>query len=635
MLTKRQASILKMISSQPGIHGNELSRALNVTSRTIRSEVACINDIAKVMLICANPKSGYTIDLKYTSIATELLAQDKSLLSMQESRMYMILGNVLFSDECSLDELSELMSLSKSALRKEIFRLFGYLDHTFNTQVFELRKDKCIVVINESEIRKVLFQIVKYQATNNIGVLKETLNILLCQSSLLNDFNDVKKLIQSTLFSRSIQLKEYDLIVFTACIIIVRTRNLFGYAIEQEEVLDLPFYEDFKKIFGQIMDECTYLRSIDSALLYQLFYTFKFRYEKVQFPVTDFSQVLFDEFCKEVFDKYSLDLKESEEVRKNILVHVEYMTRRVLGRYELKNPILDEIKRKFSYAFEISMMIVPIMFKYKKIYISEDEISYIAVHVAHFLENVNYKLKTILVMNQRHSVKNIVSKWFKDYFENQIEVVSMVHSFEISRVDLSKIDLIIFVNDFVPIANIQTYSIMGLPDLKDIEKLNKVIHRVRLKKRVYSLLNRYIQEQAVHVYKEKVSIQSLFADASKRLYDRDIIENEGEFYQDLIQREKNYPTYLGTGVMLPHTLFTFAKTTGIDISLLSQPLLCDGHEVKLVFTLAFEKGKNDDMDMLLSFFNQVVLFPSYINRLSDSKTSKEFLDNLYDFKLLE
>lgn len=125
--------------------------------------------------------------------------------------------------------------------------------------------------------------------------------------------------------------------------------------------------------------------------------------------ITDFTVLVFDEFCNEVFDKYSINLKESEALSSKMLLHIEFMNRRVIGGYELKNPIVDDVKTKFPFAFEISMMIVPILFKYKRVYVTEDEISYLTVYVAQFLENENVKLKTIVVTSQRHSVKQLLT----------------------------------------------------------------------------------------------------------------------------------------------------------------------------------------------------------------------------------
>ncbi len=69
----------------------------------------------------------------------------------------------------------------------------------------------------------------------------------------------------------------------------------------------------------------------------------------------------------------------------------------------------------------------PFFFKYKRVYVTEDEISYLTVYVAQFLENENVKLKTIVVTSQRHSVKQLLTQWLEMYFKNQIAIVDIIN----------------------------------------------------------------------------------------------------------------------------------------------------------------------------------------------------------------
>ena len=59
-------------------------------------------------------------------------------------------------------------------------------------------------------------------------------------------------------------------------------------------------------------------------------------------------------------------------------------------------------------------------------------------------------------------------------------------------------------------------------------------------------------------------------------------------------------------MMVPHALFTFADKTGIEVALLKKPFEHHGNQVQLVFLLALEKKRNDEMNLLFQFFNQIV-----------------------------
>ena len=351
--------------------------------------------------------------------------------------------------------------------------------------------------------------------------------------------------------------------------------------------------------------------------------------------ITDFTVLVYDEFCNEVFDKYSINLKESEALSSKMLLHIEFMNRRVIGGYELKNPIVDDVKTKFPFAFEISMMIVPILFKYKRVYVTEDEISYLTVYVAQFLENENVKLKTIVVTSQRHSVKQLLTQWLEMYFKNQIAIVDIINKEALKKMDLTSIDLVITLDSFLILKGVEVFSMDKLPEIKDIERLNSMIHMIRMNKRVSKILDCYIQKEHVKVYPDTKELPELLLEMSKKLHESGFISDTKGFYEDVLLREKNYPTNLGSQMMVPHALFTFADKTGIEVALLKKTFEHHGNQVQLVFLLALEKKRNDEMNLLFQFFNQIVSHKKYMHQLLQSEDSDAFIKNLYSFKLLE
>ena len=79
----------------------------------------------------------------------------------------------------------------------------------------------------------------------------------------------------------------------------------------------------------------------------------------------------------------------------------------------------------------------------------------------------------------------------------------------------------------------------------------------------------------------------------------------------------------------------FADKTGIEVALLKKPFEHHGNQVQLIFLLALEKKRNDEMNLLFQFFNQIVSHKKYMHALLQSEDSDAFIKNLYSFKLLE
>lgn len=60
--------------------------------------------------------------------------------------------------------------------------------------------------------------------------------------------------------------------------------------------------------------------------------------------------------------------------------------------------------------------------------------------------------------------------------------------------DLTSIDLVITLDSFLILKDVEVFSMDKLPEIKDIERLNSMIHMIRMNKRVSKILDCYIQK---------------------------------------------------------------------------------------------------------------------------------------------
>ena len=175
-----------------------------------------------------------------------------------------------------------------------------------------------------------------------------------------------------------------------------------------------------------------------------------------------------------------------------------------------------------------------------------------------------------------------------------------------------------------------------LPEIKDIERLNSMIHMIRMNKRVSKIFRLlYSKGTCKGISRHNRASRTFTKRCLKKLHESGFISDTKGFYEDVLLREKNYPTNLGSQIMVPHALFTFADKTGIEVALLKKPFEHHGNQVQLVFLLALEKKRNDEMNLLFQFFNQIVSHKKYMHALLQSEDSDAFIKNLYSFKLLE
>lgn len=620
MFTIRQLRIIKAVFNIQGIHGKELADLIGVTPRTVRNEICSINDECKDILISSNHQKGYYVNADVYDRLN--LPNIENIVDNNENRLYRILGKILYEEYYSVYDLEEYLCISESVVRSELINLNRIMNYKYCNQLLKIKKDIIYVKYNEQEIRKLLFDIIKDELISSKNGYINILSIISNDQKIVKEFEDIRNIVNNILNIEGIELNEIDLNLLISYIQICRVRNIFGYKVYYNDDVKLS------KIFTTIIKTINYLTIDDIKILQLFFNTLKIRH--IETNIDEFTKVLFNEFCDTVFEKYSLELRDSKNISDEIMIHLEYLLRRISYNYELKNPIIEDIKAEFSFAFEVSMLLVQIIYKYKKIYISEDEVAYIAIYIQQYIENTNYKLKVCVISRQRDSVNNIAIKWLNDNFSNLIEIVDIIN-----KADLVKdVDLIITLNE-PDVNQSDTYMIRSIPDSKDKDRIFKLINHIKFVKKINEVLKCYITSDNINIYEDDVKdISRIFRQLVNNLYLKGIIDDEEAFYNDLINREKNYPTYLGNRMMLPHTLFNFSNKLHIEVAILKKPLKYNGKNIQIIFLIATEKSNNYNMDILFYFFNQISKSDKYIDNLIYSKDIDEFIKQLNEFKFL-
>ena len=330
-----------------------------------------------------------------------------------------------------------------------------------------------------------------------------------------------------------------------------------------------------------------------------------------------------------MMDKNHCDLWQAQEFYDNMLVHIEYMMRRLEGGYEVKNPIMDDVKKQYPYAYEISMLMASIVYRYKNCHIQDDEICFIAIFVEHFLENVNQKLKAVIISSTRFSVNSIVSSWVQKNFQNQIEVEALLprHNLE-QYLEEHQVDLIISIMDTFVHPTVATFRMDGIPNQYTLTAMKALVHKIRMNYRFSEMIKVYFNKKSIRIYQEKIEFEQVIQDLSEALKQEDCIYDVREFAEDVLQREVNYPTFIGDWFMLPHPLVTFAKKTAIGAAVLKQPIRMQEKEIQLIFLLAMERKQNEQFGVLFELFRHMAVERSAIRRLAAVETEDEFADVL-------
>lgn len=633
MITRRQEQVIKLIlEHEQGIRGEDLAATLSVSSRTIRTEIREINKSLKEGIqIYSNKRNGYYISESHIDQFKNILLCQKST-SFKADRMYVMLGYLLFDDDVDILDLAEQLNISLQTTKKELIRLRDLLKASDSFECIEIDTHFVRIVGNEAEIRKSLFRVVKNIIQNEKNDIYSLLSLILGIGYQENDFKNVIDIVERALHENEINLSRNNLMLLSTTIYISMIRNQYGHFVDNQSVIRTK--EAYIHILSMISEHLDDLNEYDFELLANIMYTFKMFTVNSDLMIHDFSRVVLDEFCSDVFDKYSLNFKAFEDVYDNMLIHIEYMLRRIEHGYELKNPILSEIKKRYPFAYEVSMLIAHIVYKYRSKYILDDEVSFIAIYIEHFLESKNIKINALVVSPQRSSINNIILKWLHANFANQINIVEVIEQVDREKIEEHSIDLLISVLERQLYPEIPSFHFANLPNIRDINRLHDVVHTIMLKRRLVDVISNYFEEDLINIFDKSVSFDQAIHELSNTLESNGRIVNAKEFKEDVIIREMNYPTTMGESFMIPHPLFTFAKKTSIAVGIMRTPLSTNDSQIQLIFLLAIEQKYDEDVNLLFHFFKQLSSCKEFIHNLIEAQDAKSFRKKLLDVSLI-
>lgn len=633
MFTERQTRILEiLLNNVSGVTGRKLSETLGVSIRTIRNEMTEINHVWKDgSLIEASRQKGYFIKSSCMDHVRKYFYTKGGERSEETAgeRGFLILGIVLEKGHTDIFDLGEKLGLSESMVYKEVVRFQKKLFSEYQCEVLHINGDRLRVDEDERTIRRTLFRIMKNETQGEISRYYSLMKILLYHAFDLTEYKWMLRLVKEYFDSRSVQISDANLYMIVSAVYIALIRNNQGYRV-RESSEEKRTDQETRDFFGYLQEQSFALSEGDCQILGELLYNFQLTADPTkETAINSLSMLVLEDFCHDVMEKYHFDLWQSRNFYDNVLIHIEYMMRRLETGYGVRNPILNDIKIQYPYAYEISMLMVPIIYRYKNCYIQDDEISYIAIFVEHFLENVNQKLKAVIISSSRYSISSIVSRWIEMNFQNQLQVDAMIprHSLE-EYLSSHSVDLIISTGDAVIHPTIATYKIAGIPDHYTMRAMNAMIHRIRMNYRFREAVKAHFQCKTIRIYREAKEFDQVIRELSEALLAEGYLYDLEEFVGDVLSREINYPTSVADWFMIPHPLAAFARKNGVGAAVFKKPVKIQDKEIQLVFLLAIEKMQTEQIEVLFQFFRQIALEPSARKQLTAVETEEELLDAL-------
>lgn len=332
------------------------------------------------------------------------------------------------------------------------------------------------------------------------------------------------------------------------------------------------------------------------------------------------------EIIKATGKTLGVDLNGDEILLTSLVLHIRPIVIRLENGLKLKNPMLDTIKNEYTSVFAASWIASTIFEKECGVMINEDEVAYIAMHIAAALERSSKDIKTLIVCSSGIGTAQLIRTKLVKRFHN-LEIIGVISVEKLNKEIIEGCDLIV---STVPY-NIDTKKavyVSALLSNEDIFKINKFIGGLKEQKEE-TVENSKVNEN----FRDVISEDYCFIESNMMTYD-EIIKKYGEiliksgyakkgYIQSVLSREKKSSTYVGKGISIPHSATEYVSKSKIAAIKLQKPILNRYETIDIIFLLCIKIEGYEMATDIFSEFYSMLDNEEYIGQLKAAQTSEQ------------
>lgn len=630
MLNKRQNHIIDILNDNgQWITGKEIAKVLNVSDRTIRSDIENINNYYDCMLIQSNKRLGYQLD------ETLLYKQDIEIKGIipqtsQERCIYIIQEFLFKSHEINLIALQDQVFVSGYSIDNDIKKIRKMISEYSSLKLVR-SKNYIRLEGNETDKRKLYKQLLTEETQGNFMNLNSI-------AGLWNNFDllEVKDIFEEICDKYDYRIREmnFPMIMIHAGVAIERiiNHNYINSQTFSEKIENSREYQISYDFFEQVCKLINIDLVNDEVVLFALLLMGKrssdYRNDILKEDLDIEVDEIVDAVIKEVKGYFDIDFSKDKDLKIGLAMHLQSLLERQKNNVEVTNVYLQEIKRKYPLVFEMAVRSGEVLSDICHAQINENELAFLALHLGAAYDRVNSlnRHRAIMIIPHNQMLSKMCIDKLKVRFEERMTIVQNYSFFEESMVKEEEPDLIITTVPLKHNLNIPTVQVTLFINYEDESKVFQTLNNLdkhRYHDDFVSLVKKLIREDLFHVKESMSSPEEIINYLCDELIEKGLATTS--YKDDVFKREAVSATSFVNGFAVPHSIEVSANESCLSIMILEKPVIWGGFEVKLVILLAIRETDNNLLKIFFDWLSGVVSDSNKFSQLLEVREQKEFM----------
>ena len=625
----RKFLIIKLLQHNHNIPLAELAQKLNVSTRTIRNDIKVLNDILEDSAFIEIEQGEccfYITDhyeLEERKISLEKMQRD---FDSPQKRVAYIIKTLMTNDKpYSMEELAYDMNLGRTTLFNEIKKLNEVLKN-YGLSIEGTQNAGIQLKGEELQLRLFILEHI-YDMIYEEEAIQE--NIQNCIETLFEQYR-----LESTTEKN-----------FFHYVVMSVDRIQSGHSLKY---MDEKFYVLQKSnawdIIQTVANELRPLLNKEISIEEKLFMTIPLAGMRTPTDLENISKMELKQNIDEVVEEiiasigYELNLYlKKDNLQKDFYYHISFMVNRLQFGYVLKNPLAEEITKKYPLAYKMAKIAAKVVEEKYHVTVPEDEVGYITAYFgAYILEYSIVQQKTYkiaLICSTGRGTARLIASQLKKLLDHNAEM-DLYSEKQVSAELLNDYD-IVFSTVTLPFESKK--QIIRIKDIFDEKELLLHIQKVKYLEKVdflgeetsgVSLIAALLEEDTFFLLDEKKGYLENTKVMIEKLTEKGFVDEQ--FWERISEREKNSTMVFGHNVAFPHTVNKQREgklVFALGVSTKKLKSEC-GENVQLIFLLALPKNKELDDSVLVRIYDEMISIAQneqYIAEITKAENYKQLV----------
>ncbi len=636
MINKRQEKIIMLLQdTKTWITGKEISKLMNVSDRTIRSDIDNINRFYGQTLIASNLRKGYKID-EEIFIKLPIHIGSSIPQTPEERCVYILQKLIIDKKEINLLDLQEQVFISEYSIDNDIKRIKKILEPYQDLNLVR-SKNRIHLEGREESKRKLYKQLLADETKDNFLNLDKI-------SSMFHDFDliRVKEVLDQILLKYNYRVREIAKPMLMIHIGIAIERMVHHNLVEisrtvpqleksKEYSIACEFFDEIAKFIALEINDNEII-ALSLLLMGKKSLTLHNDLVKSVNEQLNVNQLV-DEIIINIKELTDIDLSKDTDLRTGLSLHLQGLVERKNKNIVISNLYLQDLKRKYPLVFEMAVRVGQLLNKRLDMEISENEIGFLALHLGAAYERAHAyeKYRVLMIYPVDQAFGHMLLTKVENLFSERMEVVQCVSFFEEKLIKEIKPDLILTTLQLKHSLDITTVQISLFINTEDESKIFQALNM---------LDKRRFQKKFENDLMDLIEPDTFYYDLDTKTpketieYMCDNLERLGycnhEFKESVLKRESMAATSFVYSFAVPHSLNISSFKPAISVGFLKKPIQWGEYEVKMVLLLAINQENQDLLVMFFEWLSGMINDANHFASLLETKDYQDFIDKIIE-----